>query len=132
MNKYIEKMEREYARYVISLAYNQAFEAGMLPHTDLGYAVSILGLGPSLTGSFTGWHRDAAVVDVTYLNEHIAVGWLLRSHGRVRLVDFSSMSPSILEVRSCVATKLLGRTRKNLARDVFDHLQQSRRGVVLE
>lgn len=131
-NKYVMRMEKSLIRYIVSLAYNRASEAGIPPERELGYAVPIYNIGPSLTGSFVGWYREAAVIDVTHLNRPIAVGWLLRSRRQVSLVNFYSVASTILELPFGEETKLLGQTRKNLDRDVFDHLQQSRHGVAPE
>lgn len=111
-------------RYLVSLAYNQAIEEGLPPERWLGFNILVHGLGPSMRAFFTGWYCDAAVIDVVYLGEQVAVGWLLRSRGQTRLVDFYPMSSTIWQTPFGRETKLLGRTGKPLIEGIVDHLRR--------
>lgn len=118
------KPDQARARYLVSLAYNQAVEAGNLPEAGPISYLPIDGLGASMRAVFTGWYCEGAVIDVVYLDEHVAVGWLLRSRGQVRLADFYPVSSIILEMPFGKDTKILKQTRKPRIEGMVHHLRQ--------
>ena len=120
----IVKSGQHRARYLVSLAFNHAEEAGVLPEPGPSTRVLIVGLGASLRAVFKGWYCDAAVIDVVYDDEHVAVGWLRRSRGQVRLADFYSTSRAIFQAPLGRDTELLGRTSKPRAAGIVQYLRQ--------
>ena len=119
------RAEQARARYFVSLAYNHAVEAGTLPGGGPESTVVIDGFGGSMKAFFRGWYLETAVIDVYYLDEKIAVGWLLRVRGQSRLAEAYVASSAIFHVPLGEDTKLLGRTGKSRIEGAVLHLRQT-------
>lgn len=116
------KYQDRLARMFVSIA---AAEAKIQDFKELEVSFRIEVPGQPISAFFTGWYFDAGVIDIVAGNDCVAVGWLSRHAGQVKMWDCYSQSPEIVGLTPYGSTPLLRNTSRPTPQ-VFEHLSALR------